>query len=257
MCPVLWRDLVHCPGQSFCCLAMSRCPSLLRMRSRLELNNRVCDDLKIWTSFANLSVRFEVNCCVRWIVLWISVNICEYLWISVNISEFWISGIFLLDISVNDPKFSWPLKIHMALPPHHDGPPHQANSAKANRLFCPPLRNFTGCNARSPWRPKRPRYFRAWKGYHGAVPRQGGVWSCWSHPLMLFNMTHFVWKKRIGGWKTMKDLNLLQFQWFNMIQSSATVFIVEKKYVPFLCSLSTGIAQSNSSVEATQNPVGL
>mmetsp|Transcript_110489 Transcript_110489/g.276634 ORF Transcript_110489/g.276634 Transcript_110489/m.276634 type:complete len:230 (+) Transcript_110489:62-751(+) len=35
-----------------------------------------------------------------------------------------------------------------------------ANSAKAKRLFCPPLRCFTGCNAKSPCRPKRPKYLR-------------------------------------------------------------------------------------------------
>ena len=43
------------------CLA--RClRSLLRMRSSLELNNRVCDDFKIWNFFSN-------QCC--------TVNICE------------------------------------------------------------------------------------------------------------------------------------------------------------------------------------
>mmetsp|Transcript_25421 Transcript_25421/g.79208 ORF Transcript_25421/g.79208 Transcript_25421/m.79208 type:complete len:223 (+) Transcript_25421:139-807(+) len=46
----------------------------------------------------------------------------------------------------------------------------QASSAKARRLFCPPLRFFTGCNARSPWRPKRPRYLRASSTVTSLVP---------------------------------------------------------------------------------------
>mmetsp|Transcript_106501 Transcript_106501/g.323326 ORF Transcript_106501/g.323326 Transcript_106501/m.323326 type:complete len:250 (+) Transcript_106501:122-871(+) len=46
----------------------------------------------------------------------------------------------------------------------------QASSAKASRLFCPPLRCFTGCNAKSPWRPNRPRYFRASSTVTSLVP---------------------------------------------------------------------------------------
>mmetsp|Transcript_2036 Transcript_2036/g.6501 ORF Transcript_2036/g.6501 Transcript_2036/m.6501 type:complete len:254 (-) Transcript_2036:379-1140(-) len=46
----------------------------------------------------------------------------------------------------------------------------QASSAKASRLFCPPLRFFTGFSARSPWRPNRPRYFRASSTVTSLVP---------------------------------------------------------------------------------------
>mmetsp|Transcript_54234 Transcript_54234/g.116439 ORF Transcript_54234/g.116439 Transcript_54234/m.116439 type:complete len:213 (+) Transcript_54234:94-732(+) len=46
----------------------------------------------------------------------------------------------------------------------------QANSAKAKRLFCPPLRCFTGSSARSAWRPKRPRYLRASSTVTSLVP---------------------------------------------------------------------------------------
>mmetsp|Transcript_132593 Transcript_132593/g.264619 ORF Transcript_132593/g.264619 Transcript_132593/m.264619 type:complete len:223 (+) Transcript_132593:223-891(+) len=45
-----------------------------------------------------------------------------------------------------------------------------ASSANARRLFWPPLRCFTGCNAKSPWRPKRPRYFRASSTVTSLVP---------------------------------------------------------------------------------------
>ena len=37
----------------------------------------------------------------------------------------------------------------------------RASSAKARRDFCPPERNLIGLRARSPERPKRPKYLRA------------------------------------------------------------------------------------------------
>mmetsp|Transcript_65890 Transcript_65890/g.189586 ORF Transcript_65890/g.189586 Transcript_65890/m.189586 type:complete len:230 (+) Transcript_65890:120-809(+) len=46
----------------------------------------------------------------------------------------------------------------------------QASSAKASRLFWPPLRCFTGCSARSPCKPKRPKYFRASSTVTSLVP---------------------------------------------------------------------------------------